>query len=52
MNQFIEKFAIHIKGVLTGFDPLGIARTSATDCLQQGLLAYLWDRKVLLKHFG
>ncbi len=52
MNQFIEKFASHIKGVLTGFDRLVLRGHLRQIVYSQGLLAYLWDRKVLLKHFG
>lgn len=52
MNQFIEKFATHIKGVLTGFDRLVLRGHLRQIVYSQGLLAYLWDRKVLLKHFG
>lgn len=52
MNQFIEKFATHIKGVLTGFDRLVLRGHLRQIVYSQGLLAYLWDRRVLLKHFG
>ena len=52
MNQFIEKFATHIQGVLAGFDRLILRGHLRQIVYSQGLLAYLWDRKVLLKHFG
>jgi hypothetical protein len=52
MNRFTTKYADCLAGVLSGFDRLVFRGTLRRLSFVEGLRAYLWERKVLLKDFG
>jgi hypothetical protein len=52
MNRFTTKYADCLAGVLSGFDRLVFRGTLRRLAYVEGLRAYLWERKVLLKDFG
>lgn len=52
MNTFIQKYASHVKGVLSGFDRLVFRGTLRVLSVVGGMMNYLWHMHVLLKDFG
>jgi hypothetical protein len=52
MKGFTTKYAGCLAGVLSGFDRLVFRGTLRRLSFVEGLRAYLWERKVLLKEFG
>ena len=62
MQQFIEKYKDEITGVLSGFDRLvfrgslrrlnhGWRDSSLNAVVAQGMEEYLWQNKILFKHY-
>jgi hypothetical protein len=52
MKGFTTKYADRLAGVLSGFDRLVFRGSLRRLSFVEGLRAYLWERKVLLKDFG
>jgi hypothetical protein len=52
MTRFTAKYADRLAGTLSGFDRLVFRGTLRRLSFVEGLRAYLWERKVLLKDFG
>jgi hypothetical protein len=51
MNQFITKHERNIVGVLSGWDRVRFRGTIRTLAVTKLLGSWLWDRRVMLKHF-
>lgn len=51
MKTFIQRFGQDILGVLHGFDRIRFRGTRRFLCNVTGMMAYLWQRQVLLKDF-
>lgn len=52
MQQFLQTFADHVTGVLSGFDRLVLHGSLRLLSYTQGLLKYLCHHRILLKNFG
>jgi hypothetical protein len=52
VNAFIQKYAPHVKGMLSGFDRLVFRGTLRVLSTVGGMMHYLWHMQVLLKEFG
>jgi hypothetical protein len=52
MDAFIQKYAPHVTGVLSGFDRLVLRGTLRVLSCTGGALDFLWRLNVLLKEFG
>lgn len=52
MNEFVQRHAASVIGVLSGFDRLLFRGTFRLLANARGLMNYLWTRQVLLKDFG
>lgn len=52
MKNFITKHGANVNGVLNGFDRVLFKGSYKMLCMVQGMMAYLWQKQVLLKDFG
>lgn len=51
MNAFIQRHAASVMGMLSGFDRLRFRGTKRLLANRGGMMSFLWQEKVLLKHF-
>jgi len=52
LKKFVEKYADHVTGILSGFDRLVFRGTIRQLAYLEGMKSYLSYRKILLKDFG
>ena len=51
MNGFIQRHAASVMGILNGFDRLRLRGTKRLLANRGGMMSFLWQERVLLKHF-
>jgi hypothetical protein len=51
MQNFVQRFASHVSGVLSGFDRLRLRGTKRLCASLRGMSQYLWQRRIPLKDF-
>jgi hypothetical protein len=52
MLKFVQRFASHVCGVLSGFDRLRFRGTKRLLACVRGLASYLWTQQILFKDFA